>query len=89
MEIPSAGSLRFPGEGSSSQGKSISKLRPEGVGDGKTVNIPLPPVMLIFQGTQEDRSAAYWIAVPVRGTVPASLRATEDKVIDFTLTRKA
>jgi hypothetical protein len=27
-------SLRFPGEGSSAQGKSGPKLRPKGVGDG-------------------------------------------------------
>ena len=40
----------------------MSKLRPKGVSDGKTVNIPLPPLELI-QGTQEDKSAAYWIAV--------------------------
>ena len=33
-------SLRFPGEGSSSQGKPGPKLRPKGVGDGHTVDIP-------------------------------------------------
>ena len=32
--------LRFPGEGSSSQGKSGAKLRPKGVGDAHTVEIP-------------------------------------------------
>ena len=36
-------SLRFPGEGLSSQGKSGSKLRPKGVGDGQLVDIPVPP----------------------------------------------
>ena len=35
---------RFPGEGSSSQGKSISKLRLISVSDGKRVNIPVLPV---------------------------------------------
>ena len=35
-------SLRFPGEGSSSQGKSGPKSRPKGVDDGQTVEIPLP-----------------------------------------------
>ena len=34
-------SLRFPGEGSSAQGKSGPKLRPEGVGDGQSVEIPI------------------------------------------------
>ena len=37
-------SLRFPGEGSSSQGKSGTKLRPKGVGDDQLVDIPVPPI---------------------------------------------
>ena len=36
-------SLRFPGEGSSAQGKSGPKPRPKGVGDGQQVEIPVPP----------------------------------------------
>ncbi len=36
-------SLRFPGEGSSSQGKSGPKSRPKGVDDGQLVDIPAPP----------------------------------------------
>ena len=36
-------SLRFPGEGSSTQGKSGPKLRPKGVDDGQLVDIPVPP----------------------------------------------
>ncbi len=35
VRIPFAESLRFPGEGSSAQGKSDPKPRPKGVGDGK------------------------------------------------------
>ena len=35
-----AENLRFPGEGSSAQGKSGAKLRPNGVGDAHTVKIP-------------------------------------------------
>ena len=35
-----AENLRIPGEGSSAQGKSGAKLRPEGVGDAHTVEIP-------------------------------------------------
>ena len=33
--------LRFPGEGSSAQGKSEAKLRPKGVGDAQLVEIPV------------------------------------------------
>ena len=35
--------LRFPGEGSSAQGKSGPKPRPKGVGDGQQVEIPVLP----------------------------------------------
>ena len=35
-------SLRFPGEGSSAQGKPGPKPRPKGVGDGQSVDIPTP-----------------------------------------------
>ena len=37
-------SLRFPEEGSSSQGKSGPKPRTEVVGDGQQVDIPVPPL---------------------------------------------
>ena len=43
VRIIMAENLRFPGEGLSSQGKSGSKLRPKGVGDGQLVDIPVPP----------------------------------------------
>ena len=36
-------SLRFPGEGLSSQGKSGPKPRANAVGDGQQVDIPVPP----------------------------------------------
>ena len=39
-------SLRFPGEGSSSQGKSGPKPSPKGVGDGQQVDIPVPPTVV-------------------------------------------
>ena len=39
-------SLRFPGEGLSSQGKSGPKPRPKGVGDGQQVDIPVPPTVV-------------------------------------------
>ena len=36
-------SPRFPGEGSSAQGKSGPKPRTKVVGDGQLVEIPVPP----------------------------------------------
>ena len=39
----SVDSLRFPGEGSSAQGKSGPKSRPKGVDDGQSVDNPIPP----------------------------------------------
>ena len=44
VRIPSTVCLRFPGEGSSSQGKSGPKARPRGVVDGQQVYIPVPPI---------------------------------------------
>ena len=35
--------LRFPGEGSSTQGKSGPKSRAKAVDDGQLVDIPVPP----------------------------------------------
>ena len=52
VRIIMAENLRFPGEGSSAQGKSGAKARPKGVVDAQTVDIPLPPKML-SAGTQE------------------------------------
>ena len=43
VRIPLAENLRFPEEGSSAQGKSGPKPRPKGVGDGQSVEIPIPP----------------------------------------------
>ena len=39
-------SLRFPEEGSSSQGKSGPKPRARAVGDGQQVNIPVLPIIV-------------------------------------------
>ena len=43
VRILSAENLRFPEEGSSSQGKSGPKPRASAVGDGQQVEIPEPP----------------------------------------------
>ena len=59
MRIPSVESLRFPEEGSSAQGKSGPKPRPKGVGDGKQVEIPVPPRRRLSNGgTQEGKVSA-------------------------------
>ena len=50
-------SLRFPGEGSSAQGKSGPKLRPKGVDDGQSVDNPIPPY-LNEAVTQKDSQSA-------------------------------
>ena len=42
VRIHAVESLRFPGEGSSAQGKSGPKARPKGVVDGQLVDIPIP-----------------------------------------------
>ena len=56
VRIYSAECLRFPEEGSSSQGKSGPKPRPKGVGDGQQVEIPVPPCNRLSDGvTQEGR----------------------------------
>ena len=44
MRIYAVESLRFPGEGSSAQGKSGPKPRAKAVGDGQQVDIPVPPI---------------------------------------------
>ena len=61
MRIFAVESLRFPEEGSSSQGKSGPKPRTAVVGDGHQVDIPeLTHNCLKGGGTQEDRHASDW-----------------------------
>ena len=50
-------SLRFPGEGSSAQGKSGPKSRSKGVDDGQSVDNPIPP-NLHEAVTQKDSQSA-------------------------------
>ena len=61
VRILSAERLRFPGAGSSAQGKSGPKVRPRGVADGQQVEIP---VLKLFDmskgGTQEANDACCW-----------------------------
>src|SRR5699024_10920695 len=49
-------SLRFPEEGSSTQGKSGPKSRPKGTDDGNQVESPVPPHDRLSDGAkQEDK----------------------------------
>ena len=56
MRILAVESLRFPGEGSSAQGKSGPKERPKGVSDGQQVEIPALPIYLkdVTDTVEED-----------------------------------
>jgi hypothetical protein len=55
-------SLRFPGEGSSAQGKSGPKPRAIAVGDGQLVEIPVPPGQRLTDAvTQEDRQSGLMV----------------------------
>ena len=59
VRILPAVNLRFPGEGSSAQGKSGPKARPKGVVDGQSVEIPIPPKVRLSEAvTQEGSSSA-------------------------------
>ncbi len=59
MRILPAENLRVPGEGSSTQGKSGPKPRQNCVGDGQSVEIPIPPDGRYQDGvTQEGRHSA-------------------------------
>ena len=42
-------SLRFPGEGLSTQGKSGTKVRTKVVADEQQVDIPVPPILIMKQ----------------------------------------
>ena len=64
MRILSAVRLRFPGAGSSAQGKSGPKVRPRGVADGQQVEIPVLKLIVKSNGgTQEVSDAWCWIHV--------------------------
>ena len=57
VRILAVESLRFPGEGSSAQGKSGPKVRPKGVADGQQVEIPALQVYLksVRDAGEEDK----------------------------------
>ena len=57
VRILAVESLRFPGEGSSAQGKSGPKVRPKGVSDGQQVKIPALWIYLkdAYDTVEEDK----------------------------------
>ena len=56
-----AENLRFPGEGSSAQGKPGAKARPQGVVDAQQVDIPVPSETRYTNGaTEKDSWAGFW-----------------------------
>ena len=93
-------SPRFPGEGSSTQGKSGPKPRTEVVGDGEQVEIPAPLERVNEAVTQKDRTSAVMVNrvgaarpggsevhLPYGVAVTGAKRSSEAS--DFTLARKA
>ena len=46
VRILPAENLRFPEEGSSTQGKSGPKVRAKAIADGQQVEIPVPPTVV-------------------------------------------
>ena len=67
--IPSTANPRFPGPGSSPQGKPGPKARPKGVADGQQANIPAP-VRGANPTTPERRPAAVQEATAEQSGAP-------------------
>ena len=67
-------SPRFPGEGSSAQGKSGPKVRTEVVADGEQVEIPAPPRNEAV--TQKDNASRVMVnPVPMTRMVDSEVRS--------------
>ena len=67
VRIILAESLRFPEEGSSAPGKPGAKVRPEGVADAQTVEIPSPPKEL-STGTHMKSQSRVLVPVEIEGS---------------------
>ena len=79
MRILSAERLRFPGAGSSAQGKSGPKVRPRGVADGQQVDIPVLFVIVKSEGgTQEVKHASRWNDVQATSAVKSQMLLTSN-----------
>ena len=57
-------SLRFPGEGSSTQGKSGPKSRAKAVDDGQQADIPAPPRDVITDAVTQKDSQTTGMEIP-------------------------
>ena len=68
MRILHTESPRIPGEGSSALGKSGPKVRPKGVADAQTVEIPSPPKDLSAGTLLEGRSQVL-VLVEIEGNI--------------------
>ena len=67
VRITTVESLRFPGEGSSSQGKSGPKPRTvEVVGDGQQVDIPVLPLKRYTDAVTQEDSESGLMVEPVQ-----------------------
>ena len=67
VRISTVECARFPGEGSSTQGKSGPKARLKSVADGQLVDIPAPPHNRLYDaGTQEDSAT---MGMEIRGQI--------------------
>ena len=67
VRILAVESLRFPGEGSSAQGKSGPKVRLKSVADAQTVEIPSPPKDL-STGTHMKSRSRVLVPVAIEGS---------------------
>ena len=72
VRICMAESLRFLEEGSSAPGQSGAKVRPNGVADAQTVEIPSPPKDLSTGTLLEGRSQVLVLVVIEGNIVPKS-----------------
>ena len=67
VRIVKAENLRFPGAGSSTQGKPGAKARPKGVVDAHTVEIPWP-LQLKYTDTKAELDPGVGCPGPEKGT---------------------
>ena len=72
VRICMAESLRFLEEGSSAPGQSGAKVRPNGVADAQTVEIPSPPKDLSIGTLSEGQSQVLVLVVIEGNLVPKS-----------------
>ena len=77
VRILPAGSLRVPGEGSSTQGKSGPKARSKDVTDGQQVEIPVPRYNRTV-GTREGNMSRKWKVRYKRGSRTAGKSAVHE-----------